>query len=53
MVAMAFFVPIIFMTAETNISRGKEIRVVGIFNHFFVIKNSPNKYADNREVPLN
>lgn len=32
----------IFMTAKTNISGGKEIRVVGIFNHFFVIKNSLN-----------
>ncbi|GLX69339.1 hypothetical protein MU1_36840 [Paenibacillus glycanilyticus] len=30
----------IYMTAETQISEEQEIRVFGIFNHFFIRKNS-------------
>ncbi|GGD95417.1 hypothetical protein GCM10010911_62630 [Paenibacillus nasutitermitis] len=48
---------IIFMTAETKIfgDTDNKIRVVGIFNHFFVIENSLHPKSDNDNnigVPL-
>lgn len=48
---------IIFMTAETkNFGEAdNKVRVVGIFNHFFVIENRLHPKSDNNnniEVPL-